>query len=158
VYPLIVAKQQLGKNVTAAIHMQQYNSCTHCFLCGPCRIKESSRLFLPRTSCLYLRFRSTQENSSTVTYSRLWPFHLACAIQPSENSTEMYFELSQDKNKKKDDIWSMNSYEFPLYSVWSVTTTCLRCNCVSFVHTELPITCVLLRKTKWLRANTKALS
>jgi hypothetical protein len=42
VYPLIVARQRLGKNVTAAIntHVKIKNCWTGRFLYGPCRIKK----------------------------------------------------------------------------------------------------------------------
>jgi hypothetical protein len=51
--PLIVARQRLGRNITAVTntHATIENCWTRRFQCGPCRIKESRRLALPRPSC-----------------------------------------------------------------------------------------------------------
>jgi hypothetical protein len=65
--PLIVARQRLGSVKIPVsllgngsvetlprqrIHTQKYKNCwTLSFQCGPCRIKDSRRLVLPRTSC-----------------------------------------------------------------------------------------------------------
>jgi hypothetical protein len=55
VYPLIVARQRLGKNVMRQqIHLKTEELSDGLFLCGPFRMKESRRLVLPRTSCLYM--------------------------------------------------------------------------------------------------------
>jgi hypothetical protein len=47
VYPPIVARHWPGKHVPAAMK----NCWRRRFLCGPCHIKESRRLVIPRTSC-----------------------------------------------------------------------------------------------------------
>jgi hypothetical protein len=54
-YPLIVARQRLGRNFTAITntHETLEEFWTRRFQCGPCRIKESGRLVLPRTSCYF---------------------------------------------------------------------------------------------------------
>jgi hypothetical protein len=51
---LIVATQRLVRNITTVTnkHATKRNCWTRRFLCGPCRMKESRRLVLPRTSCL----------------------------------------------------------------------------------------------------------
>jgi hypothetical protein len=54
---LIVARQRLGRNVTAVTntHRQQQKNCwTRRIQCGSWRIKERRRLVLPRTSCFLL--------------------------------------------------------------------------------------------------------
>jgi hypothetical protein len=52
--PPIFAKQRLGRNVTAVTNTHvgiEKLFWTRRFPCGSCRIKESRRLVLPRTSC-----------------------------------------------------------------------------------------------------------
>jgi hypothetical protein len=55
--PSIISRQQLGRDVTAVtnMHATKKNCLTRRFQYGPCRIKESRRLVLPRISCsLYI--------------------------------------------------------------------------------------------------------
>jgi hypothetical protein len=58
--PSIVAKQRLGKNITAATNTQATieELLGASFLCGPCRIKESKRSVLPRSSCLFIKYHA----------------------------------------------------------------------------------------------------
>jgi hypothetical protein len=55
--PLIVARQRLSRNVTAVTnkHATIEELLDASFLCGPCSIKESRLLVLPRTSCFRIR-------------------------------------------------------------------------------------------------------
>jgi hypothetical protein len=52
--PPIVARQRLGRDVTAVTntHVTIEEMLGASFQCGPCRIKESRLLGLPRTSCI----------------------------------------------------------------------------------------------------------
>jgi hypothetical protein len=56
--PLIVARQRLGRNVTAVTntHAIIEELLDASFSMWPCRIKESRRLVLPRTSCINIDF------------------------------------------------------------------------------------------------------
>jgi hypothetical protein len=55
------------------MHMQQYKNCwTRLFRCGPCRIKESRRLVLPRTSCL-MKTSKLQTLVILFSCSSVWP-------------------------------------------------------------------------------------
>jgi hypothetical protein len=64
--PPIVTKQRLGRNVTAVTntHATIKNCWTWRFQCGPCRIKESRRLVLPRTSCPLVRLQFLDETTA----------------------------------------------------------------------------------------------
>jgi hypothetical protein len=55
VYPLIVARQRLGRNVTSVTntHATTEDCWTRRFQCAPC-VKESRLLILPRPSCIFL--------------------------------------------------------------------------------------------------------
>jgi hypothetical protein len=55
--PVIFARQRLGRNLTAVMHTRAtIEECrTRRFQCGPCRIKKSRRLVLPRTSCVLFK-------------------------------------------------------------------------------------------------------
>jgi hypothetical protein len=60
VYSRIVASQRLCRNVTVVTntHATIEELLDASFSCGPCRIKESRRLVVPRTSCFLSSFRS----------------------------------------------------------------------------------------------------
>jgi hypothetical protein len=62
-YPPIIARQQLGRNVTVVTntHTTIEELLDASFLIGPCRIKGSTLLVLPRTSCLNSRSISLNE-------------------------------------------------------------------------------------------------
>jgi hypothetical protein len=51
----IVARQLVGRNVTAVTNTHAIQELLDAsFQCGPCRIKETRRLVLPRTFCNWL--------------------------------------------------------------------------------------------------------
>jgi hypothetical protein len=58
----IVARQRLGRNVTAVTntHATIEELLERRFQCGPYRIKESRRFVIPRTSCLFFLERNLQ--------------------------------------------------------------------------------------------------
>jgi hypothetical protein len=69
--PFIVARQRLGRNVTAVTNTLAAieELLDAWFQCGPCYIKESRRLVLPRTSCRFINYWHSKSKHAREKYN-----------------------------------------------------------------------------------------